>query len=1219
MHQEAALSSSRPLWSVGTPGLGPGQFGGSWPTAEAPPLVAFEVGADDPAEVWPAFHPGPWDAQGGWRGHRLEIDFTVPEPAPDSPAEGARPAAGGWLLQLFLFASHGPCPDLAIAWDGRHRGGFRPRIVRESRAEVWGQSPINGHARVDVPVPADWLAPGRHRLSVTTTLPGALDGDGPPAEERRRHREQYGNWFGSGFTWDCLRLLPAGPPPKAPTSALRATPFYRTVDGVSCELFDLTVGLAPGRPAPRRALVRIGDHRTELDLSTGEPAAQRDFGQLTVRFPVPEPGTDGGRSAPLAAEVRLDEGPATATEVFPARKWTLHLIPHVHLDIGFTDYQGKVIELHNRNLDRALDAGARDPEFAYSVDGAMVVAEYLASRDARRAERVLTALREGRMAVNAFHSLFLSGLASLEESYRAATVAARLRAEHGVPVRHANLTDVPSYSAALPGVLAELGLDGFVGIMNHARGGNADSDLLHLDSPFLWEGVDGTRVLTHYADSYSQLRFMAADPQTLDGGAQAFDRYVARYERADYLPSDLALVGTHADNEDLADGDHGFVARWNAVHDWPRLVISTLPDYLDAVRPLADRLPVHRGDGGSYWEDGAGTAAALTAEHRLTQSLLPAAEALTALLARGGAGLSPRTRTLDGAWDDALYGCEHTFTWSHANAHPEGHQVHDQLDWKRSRVHRAHRTALDEIRRALSQLGDLVTTRGPALLVANPGSEPLSGDVVVELPADAVVFDDEGRTLPAEVLTVHTGGLRRLRLSVPEVPAFGWRVLPLGGGEAEVGPGGAEGSGETGPVAARPFAEPPAPPEKLETPRWSVEFDQQSGLVKQLVHRESGRALLNVASPWRLGQLLHVADGPEELTRGDGSGAFAGHHHHGDTFAPLPTAAGRTTLHDRLPPAPPPALSVTPATTRAAGVRRTHDGHRLRWTGAAPHLPAVDVELLLRDEDDRVEVTVTLEKEAVLSKESVYVAFPFAATRPTVHYDRQQGWIDPAVDHPPGACHEWLTTQYGVAVTEGGPEGAGVVWSSADAPLFTVGDIVRGTWPTRFDPASGTVLSWVMNNYWPTNTPPSQAGSLTLRYAFTPVARFDPAAAGAFGRRLRHGLLASEITRLDRHRHGPGPLPATGTLLDLPTPPHIRTTVAAARTAEGLLVRLQNLSEDEQEVTLPHPDLTTAPEARALRCMADERPVAELPLAPDGTFTVVLRGHGVVSVLLVRG
>nr|BFF25398.1 hypothetical protein GCM10025732_33630 [Glycomyces mayteni] len=280
---------------------------------------------------------------------------------------------------------------------------------------------------------------------------------------------------------------------------------------------------------------------------------------------------------------------------------------------------------------------------------------------------------------------------------------------------------------------------------------------------------------------------------------------------------------------------------------------------------------------------------------------------------------------------------------------------------------------------------------------------------------------------------------------------------------------------------------------------------------------------------------------------------------------------------------------------RPVGLRRTYDGWRLRTVGAAPNLPHVEVDLLLRDGDDRVDLRVRLEKERELAKEAVYVAFPFAATAPRFHYDRQQGWVDPAADHAPGACNEWFTTQYGVAV-ETAPGGPAVHWTSADAPLVALGDIVRGEWPDRFEPRSGAILSWVMNNYWPTNTPPEQDGVLDLHYSFTPAARFDPAAAGRSGRDTRFPGVAGEVNRLDKFDTGPRPLPAdAASLLDLDLPPGVHATVAEPRDRDGLLIRLQDLTGNGADVPLPA--------GTAVRCRADETP--STPRRPLGRFAAL--------------
>lgn len=1124
----------------------------------------------------PAFQPGPLNASTGWRDHTTEIAFTLTEPVP----------ADGCVLRLQFAAGHGPCPDLAIVLDGVHKGFFHPVVRREDRSEVYRHGPIAGDVTLDIALPAPWLAPGKHRLTLTTTLDQtAATGPVAPDTERLRHRPQFGNHFGSGLTWHALTLRPADAPvPAAPQVTLVATPLYIEDHGALSELVELTVAVPARASRPTHAVVRLAGRTSTVDLVRGD----RHFGDVRVRFPVPE------FTEPVTATVRVDGAAEQSFELRPARKWTLHLIPHVHLDVGYTDVQGKVLELHSRNLDRALDALDRDPGFAFSVDGSLIVDQYLATRSPERADRVLAGLRSGRLSVNAFHILFLSGVAGLEEIYRAAYAAARLRDEHGVPITYANLTDVPSYSAAIPSILRALGIDAFVGIENHHRGGTADSDAQHLASPVMWEGVDGSRVLTHFSDTYSQLRFMAGDPQTIAGGAHAFCRLLARYDRPDYLPHDLAVIGTHADNEDLADGDAGYAQRWNARYAYPRLVVSTMAGYLDAVRPLARQLPVWRGDGGSFWEDGVGTGATVTAEHRRVQAVLPAAEGLAALVGLADPAYRPHRAALDAAWEGALFGCEHTWTWAHGNAHPHGEQVGDQLDWKRHQVHHAHRTALDEIRRALSQLGELVTTDGPALLVHNPLAWPRAVDVEVETLHGAPMLKD-GVALDAEVLS-ECNGLRRLRVTVPDVPGFGWRALPLGAGRT-LAPGSEEGA--TGWRSGAEGDDWRPVPASLTTTRWDVTLDPATGAVTGLRHLASGRQLLDGA----LGEVLYALNGPVELTRGEEHAHSGAPHHH--------PSAPRSTLSGRRPKAALPELTVTAATMRPIGLRRTYDGWRLRTVGSGPSVPRIEIDVLLRDDSDRVDVTVRLAKERVLAKEALYVAFPFAAGQPAFRYDRQQGWIDPAADHAPGACNDWFTTQYGVAVSDG-HDGPAVVWTSADAPLFTAGDIVRGGWHDQFTPASGAIHSWVLNNYWPTNTPPEQDGSLTLRYAFAPLPAFDPVAASRFGREVRAAATATELTWLDKFDTDPRPLTADGALLDLELPPSVHATVAQPRSGAGLLLRLQNLAGADHALRLPIP----AGFAGAVRCHADERPMTALPTDADGLLSVDLGAWQVVSLLL---
>jgi hypothetical protein len=97
-------------------------------------------------------------------------------------------------------------------------------------------------------------------------------------------------------------------------------------------------------------------------------------------------------------------------------------------------------------------------------------------------------------------------------------------------------------------------------------------------------------------------------------------------------------------------------------------------------------------------------------------------------------------------------------------------------------------------------------------------------------------------------------------------------------------------------------------------------------------------------------------------------------------------------------------------------------------------------------------------------------------------YQGATAWVNPVVDMLPGANRQWFTTQGGVF---GKGVDNNVAWTSVDAPLMTLEDINRGLWPESIQVRNGTLFSYVMNNYWYTDTPAQQGGNFTFRYALT--------------------------------------------------------------------------------------------------------------------------------------
>ncbi|MHB8717574.1 MAG: glycoside hydrolase family 38 N-terminal domain-containing protein [Candidatus Dormibacteria bacterium] len=1130
------------LWELGSANGDPRAFAHALTGVAAADDPVFRVGG--PTHAWSGFHPGPLNGPTGFREVSQTVEFSLP----------CQPA-GPHELVVRVFAGIGPCPDLRLDLNGRV-GVVVLDPLRHDRTRLMGPpSPISGWAEAVVPVLGDWLRAGSNSLRLTTVLTHPA-GDDSRTRARGSH-PAFENYFGSSIQWGWLCLREAALA-SAPVLRVRPLPLFVCRGGELGELEELIELIVSVPYGFERGQVRgrVGCVEVELPL---QPAGHQ-WGEIPLRVGIPDP--KGDQQVDLVLDLDGRQTPLRTT-ITPCRRWTLHLIPHVHLDLGYTDHQGKVLELHSRNVERTLDLLDARPDYAFALDGSLILGEYLGSRSPGVHGRLIEHLRSGRLGVNVFYALFLTGVASLDECFRAAQGALEMGERMGFAVECANLTDVPSYSWAIPSILADLGIDGFMGIMNHTRASTAESDGVHLGSPFRWRGPDGGEVLAFFSDCYSQLRFMCGDPPLLEGCEDGFVRYTRRYERADYLPDHLPIVGIHGDNEDLGRGEEDLVARWNATYAYPRLRFSTMAEYFEAVRPLRHQLPLVAGDGGSFWEDGIGSDAALVASYRDAQSRLPDAEALGTLLSLVDPRLAPHREELGRGWEALLMGCEHTWSSAHSVSAPHSQSQRSQLRWKHSWVAEASRIAEQESWRVLGQLGELVTTEGLTALVANPLSWARDAVVEMEVAPHLTVAGAECEVLAQD------GPLALLRAHVRDIPAFGYRTLPLIRSEQP-------------PVA-------PVEDAELRTQRYIVDLDRARGRVTGLFSTALQRQILTPGS-LGLGDVIYVTGG------GDGDYPCAAEH--------------RTTLHDNLWYLPHPDLTAAAATMTVGGVRRTPWGLVIELLGSAPSLPSVRTRLELYDGSDRVDVEVCLCKEEVLDKEAVYVVFPFAVGEdPVMRYDRQLGWVDPRIDHHAGACNEWFTTQYGVSVSDD----ISVTWISCDAPLFTWGDIVRGRWPARLAAGDGSLYSWVMNNHWMTNYRASQSGEVRLRYAFLPSTAWEPASATRFGREARHRAMASTVTLLDKADAAARPLPATaGQLWPAVVP---RTVVAEVRwpaDGQGILVRLLETAGQGISVQLPHPHGGGSAWLCDGAGFARGRPA--LPVTAEGTVLVHLQPWGVRTV-----
>jgi hypothetical protein len=252
---------------------------------------------------------------------------------------------------------------------------------------------------------------------------------------------------------------------------------------------------------------------------------------------------------------------------------------------------------------------------------------------------------------------------------------------------------------------------------------------------------------------------------------------------------------------------------------------------------------------------------------------------------------------------------------------------------------------------------------------------------------------------------------------------------------------------------------------------------------------------------------------------------------------------------------------------KIVGAHHTLYGTVIALESSAPETPTIQTEITLLDKEKRIELRYTIRKQPVLSKEAVYIAFPFAMQNPEFRYETQNGWVNPERDELLGGSREWYAAGHWAAVSGDGVSAAII---PRDVPLVAFGDIVRGNWPSKFEPKTAGMFSWLMSNYWGTNFAPQQGGDFTFHYDLVSSAAFDGAQLTRTGWNTMTPLEADQVYAA----FSPGPLPATqGKLLEINNPNVALSTWKRAENGDGSILRLVEISGKEQTVGITSSNL----------------------------------------------
>jgi alpha-mannosidase len=779
------------------------------------------------------------------------------------------------------------------------------------------------------------------------------------------------------------------------------------------------------------------------------------FGSQTVEVAVPAVTSEKSLEIVLLAgpaETRIKE----SLTVKPVRRWEIYLLPHSHVDIGYTALQADVEKKQDSNLEtglrlaRATANYAEGARFKWNTEVLWPVDNYLRTATAEQRAAFISAVKSGQIGLDAFYGNTLTGLCRPEELINLMGYATRLSEICGVPIESAMISDVPGYTWSTVTAMAQAGVKYFSFAPNYfdRMGGTMKE---WQNRPFWWKGPDGkSRVLCWCPSRGYALGHLIGDGEAL---ARFIPDYLVELETNSY-PYDITYLrwNVHGDNGSPDEKLSDVVRDWNQRYVSPRLIISTTAAaFRQFERRYGSKLPEFSGDYTPYWEDGAASSALETALNRASAERLVQAETLWAIL---HPSLFP-AEAFHAAWRNVLLYSEHTWGAHNSISEPDAPFVRDQWKVKQAFALDADRQSRELLAGALEPVRG-AEARAGEIEVFNTSSWTRSDLVTLtpdlSQPGDRVL-DHKGRAVPSQ--RISSGELAFLARDVPPFSAERFQVI-------------AGSCPTTGTLKIEPERG------TLSSSEFVVRIDEQKGGIKSLFSRSLNQELVDPKSATSINDYFYLPGSDLKKLERNGT--------------------PRITEKERGP--------------LVASLLVECD---------APSCKKLLREVRLIAELDRVEIINTVDKLPVRKKEGIHFGYGFDVPGGMPRFDVGLAAVRPELDQIPAACKNWFSVQRWVDISN---DKYGVTWAPVDAPLVELGGITANlvgsqtdyrVWIQHLKPSS-TIYSWAMNNHWHTNYRADQEGPTVFRFAIRVHRGFKPEEAARFGMECSQPLIVTRAS-----------------------------------------------------------------------------------------------------------
>lgn len=821
---------------------------------------------------------------------------------------------------------------------------------------------------------------------------------------------------------------------------------YHTGEMVKFEQEYAKINHADGPKQSIRVNMLHFDLPKDVEISIGETVfnAELHLGYNSFQIHIPAITND----TLLDAVVRI-QGAIVANDqivVYPVKHYDVYLLPHSHVDIGYTHVQAEVEQLQYENIANALqyasDTEGNKPgeQFRWNVEVMWAVEAFMSHATEDEQLLFFEGVEKGWIDLNGMYGNILTGLCSAEELFRIFELAENVAMQSNIKLKSAMFSDIPGFAWSMIPAMASFGIRYFsIGTNTFHRIGdiiekNGDHPFYYLspsgeDSVLCWIHGKGYSEF-HTGLGYNILYYKLKERSILT--------YIAELEVTDY-PYDMIPMRYNigSDNGPPDPQLCDIVSKWNEKYITPRLHISTVTEtFSEFEQRFGTKIPVQQGELSGYWEDGAfsstkETMLAARAAHQLEQ-----AEVLYSLFTHEKYPSS----LIDSAWRNVLLYHEHTWGAWNSISEPDELFVTQQWDVKKEFAEKATRAAEDllynaierdwaETVRSMDVYNTLSWIRSDLVII--PRSNYMRGDPVT---------DEDGNVVPSQRLS--TG---ELCFVAENIPGFGVKRYHF--------------DREEKPVTSWEYQ---LDKKGFKDERTWLKTDPSTGEIIAWTSKFWGADVEMISKG--LNKYVYIKGrNPEELL--SNHAPFSKIKEEGDVLVSLIMESD------------------------------------------APGSVFMTRELIFYKDLNHIDICNVLNKTNVREPEAVLFGFPFNIPEGELTGGLALADFNPFTDQLPGACKNYFPVKNYIDISN---DDWGVTLTTPELNMFQVGKIRTDAHEVGFVdslPYSQDLYAYVMNNYWETNYKADQGGVSTFKFSLYPHQGNDPVMAFKSGMESSHSLL----------------------------------------------------------------------------------------------------------------